>query len=124
MEQREFFRLMMKLRGLIATRKIDVGRTREQIADVEDHGVTSVWEALTNKPIDVIELPAIGEKGNDAVVACTTLTMGERPTMPDNKITPCAYGCGRMIQWRPYLPEHITKVCLYCVTDRLEHGDQ
>lgn len=119
MDANELFRLMTIIRSHMNSGKHQVGRTKEQIADINDRAVQSVWEVLTNRPIETVELRA---DDKEAVVGCTTVELGEKTTLPDNRIGPCQWGCGRIIQWRPYLPDHTTKACLYCVVERLEQG--
>lgn len=126
MDPAELARLMVILRGHIDRGKIDVGRTQEQIDDVKDRATQSVWNALAppGKPIPTVVFPSTKEAAKEHVVGCSTIALGERTDEPDNRIGLCQWGCGRTIQWRPYLPDHITKVCLYCMVDRLERGDQ
>jgi hypothetical protein len=119
MDGNELFRLMTLIRKHIGTGNMQVGRTKDQIADIQDRYVQSVWQVLTDLPIETVELRA---DDKEAVVGCTTVELGERTTLPDNRIGPCQWGCGRIVQWRPYLPDHVTKACLYCVVDRLEQG--
>jgi|SRR6516162_6313220 hypothetical protein len=121
MDADELFRLMALIRKHTDGGDMDVGRTKEQIADIQDRGAQSMWTVLSGKPVPCIELKP-GDK--DAVIGCTTITLGERTTLPDNRIGQCQWGCGRTIQWRPYLPDYVTKACLYCVVERLERGDQ
>jgi hypothetical protein len=125
MDQLELFFLLRRLRAAIDRRELKIGRTREQIADIHDRNIESMWKTITGKDIDIIQFPAKGEKVEDEpVVGCTTISLGERTTLPDNRIGFCQWGCERMIQWRPYVPDHITKVCLYCMVERAESGDQ
>jgi len=121
MDAAELVRLMTIIRKHADGGNMDVGRTQEQIDDIQDRGIQSIWSVVSGKPIQRIELKP-GDK--DAVVGCTVIALGEKTTLPDNRIGPCGWGCGRIVQWRPYLPDTVTKSCLYCVVDRLEGGDQ
>jgi hypothetical protein len=121
MDADELVRLMTIIRKHTADGSMDVGRTQAQIDDIADRGIQWVWCVVSGKPIQKIELKP-GDK--EAVVGCTVIALGERTTLPDNRIGQCQWGCGRTVQWRPYLPDYVTKACLYCVVERLERGDQ
>lgn len=94
--------------------------TTEQLDDLESRGAMEfAAEAFGDVPI--IDVTDANVK--EAVLMCTTLVMGELPTVPDNIITKCEWGCGRTIQHRPQVHPRIQKACLYCVAERLE-GEQ
>jgi hypothetical protein len=38
-------------------------------------------------------------------------------SLPDNKVTFCAFHCGRLIQYRPHLDYIKTKICMFCAAD-------
>lgn len=50
------------------------------------------------------------------VMCCVSILPGEMLTIPDNKTGPCAWGCGRTVQYRPWVS--IPTVCLYCMSER------
>jgi hypothetical protein len=52
------------------------------------------------------------------IVCCTSIAPGEALTMPDNVTGLCGWGCGRTIQFRPWVAAELIKVCLYCVAER------
>jgi hypothetical protein len=76
------------------------------------------------------ELEALGAKGmpgvpvteydpkEHKVLACTVIAPGEMLTLPDNRTGPCAWRCGRTVQFRPWVPPELQTVCLYCLSER------
>ena len=124
MDKGELVRLLLVIRKHTDGGKVKFARTQDQINDIADRHVQSLWSVLSSKPINLIEFPATKEAAKEHVVGCTTITFPERLTEPDNRICMCGWGCGRLVQYRPYVPDHVTKACLYCVAERLEHGDQ
>lgn len=123
MDNRETARLLSIIRDGLDKRGWKVARTSEQINDINQRNVESAWAVLGGQPPKVIEFPK-GDAANEHVVGCFPIIVGERVVLPDNKIGHCAWGCGRAIQYRPYIPDHVVKVCLYCVAERVERGDQ
>ena len=123
MDRNETMRLMLLIRERLGERKKKMTRLAGQLDDTTgQHVPPAMWDAFSPAGIaDVGEVPS--EKMKDYVVACVTIAFGERPVSPDNKIGACAWGCGRMIQWRPYLDDALPKICLYCMVDRLAQGD-
>lgn len=57
-------------------------------------------------------------KDEKCAYICTVVQPGEMLTMPDNATAKCAWGCGRTIQFRPWAPPDLERVCLYCMADR------
>lgn len=123
MDNAETKRLLSIIREGVATRNWKVARTSAQIADINQRAVESAWAVLGGPMPEVIEFPE-GEAAKEHVVGCFPLIFGEQLVVPDNKTCHCAWGCGRAIQYRPYVPDHVVKVCLYCVAERVERGDQ
>lgn len=123
MDKSETARLLAIIRNGMEKHNWKVARTSAQIADINQRGVESAWAVLGGAPPEVIEFPD-GEAAKEHVVGCFPIIVGEKAVVPDNKIGICSWGCGRAIQYRPYVPDHVTKVCLYCVAERVERGDQ
>jgi len=63
-------------------------------------------------------VPLDRAKAEGCVYVCTVITVGEMLTLPDNKTAPCAWGCGRTVQFRPWAPPELPRVCLYCMSER------
>lgn len=80
-------------------------------AELEAHGLRGLAEIA----IGPVPVRAVGED-DDLIVACTIVKPGEMLTMPDNKTGPCSWGCGRTVQYRPWVTNPV--VCLYCVSER------
>ncbi len=54
------------------------------------------------------------EMASADVLVCMPVTMPL--VMPDNKVGDCA-ACGRRIQYRPYAPKKVTRMCVDCVKE-------
>lgn len=63
------------------------------------------------------ELPPDADLSN-SVMCCVPILPGEMLTIGDNKTGPCAWGCGRTVQFRPWVT--LPTVCLYCLSERGE----
>lgn len=57
-----------------------------------------------------------GTPSHSMVMICPPIRPGEMLTLADNKTAPCAWGCGRTVQFRPWVA--IPTVCLYCMSER------
>lgn len=58
------------------------------------------------------------DPAQNQIMACTVIVPGEALTLPDNATAPCAWGCGRQVQFRPWVAKELPKVCLYCMAER------
>lgn len=85
-------------------------QTRDEL---DAHGLQGMAEkALGPIPLVAYDAAASG------VLACTVILPGEMLTLPDNKTGPCAWACGRTVQFRPWVPPALQTVCLYCLSER------
>lgn len=91
--------------------------TQETRDDLSERGALGMAEEMWGE-VEVVPIPA--DKASECVIVCTVLVMGELPTLPDNVIGRCEFGCGRIIQSRPFQNPKVPKACLYCVAERLE----
>lgn len=109
MDPTEIARLMRKIREN-GHEMAYMPQTREEL---DEHGCSGAAErALGQMPV----VPYDEAKGR--VLACVVILPGEMLTMPDNRVRPCAWGCGRMVQHRPWVPPTVQPVCLYCCAER------
>lgn len=82
-------------------------------AELDSHGMTGMAE----RALGSVGVEDYNPKEH-SVLACTVITPGEMLTLPDNKTGPCAWGCGRTVQHRPWVPAALQPVCLYCLSER------
>lgn len=113
MDTKTILRLMGEIAKKPGTHTVAVGpdmpqAERRAVAMASQLGINVQSAAKVTPPPD----------GQKAVLCCIEVT--EPLTMPDNKTGPCAWGCGRTIQYRPYHPDWIDKACLHCVAGRQE----
>lgn len=76
---------------------------------------------LPASPVTAHLLNAARELSPDApqdgvVMCCVPIQPGEMLLLSDNKTGPCAWGCGRTVQFRPWVT--FPTVCLYCMSER------
>jgi hypothetical protein len=87
-------------------------KTKEELVALG--GFEAAEAVLGHTDIKPVEEPF----NKDAVLGCITYTHGEMLCMPDNVVGLCDWGCGRMVQYRPWVPKELPRVCLYCMADR------
>lgn len=61
----------------------------------------------------------IGPAGGDENLICMPVRRGVL-IYRNNRTGYCAWGCGRVVQWRPSAPAKLPRVCPFCVAARPE----
>lgn len=103
MDPREVYRLM----------RIIIARGHEPVIDPRARNELKAGGAST----DLLSMfPVSKASGMDSVCCCVVFVPGEKLTLPDNKTGDCAWGCGRKVEFRPWVT--LPTVCLYCMAER------
>lgn len=110
MDPNEIMRLLRIIHGN-GHQAMYLPRTRDELNRM---GIAGYAETALG-PLEVVPFEKPDEK---TVLICTVISAGETLTLPDNLTGPCAWGCGRTIQHRPWAPLELPRVCLYCMADR------
>lgn len=106
---------------------MDSDEVKRLMQKIRDRGHQVYYDARTRAELDERGRPGLAEEAlgavpvkeaheEDMLVVCTVITPGQMLTMPDNKTGPCSWGCGRTVQYRPWVS--LPVVCLYCVAER------
>lgn len=99
---------------------MDPKETARLMALMAERGHKFSMEARTREELDAMGLEAhfdgVPLAASEGVAACITIIPGEQLRLPDNKTGPCAWGCGRTVQFRPWVTR--PTVCLYCCAER------
>lgn len=108
---------------------MDSDEVKRLMRKIADQGHETLYDPRTKAELDALGVPGMAESvlgpqkvldppddADDVVVACTVILPGQMLTLPDNKTGPCSWGCGRTVQYRPWVKHPV--VCLYCVSER------
>lgn len=109
MDHREAKRLML----MIQERGHKTAYLPETRAELDAWGMLGNAEAA----LGAMEVVPLGQDDKPSIFCCTTVSFGEVLSRADNKTCPCAWGCGRTVQHRPWAPESLPKICLYCAAE-------
>jgi hypothetical protein len=85
----------------------EIGITAKVKAELVQYGVSP----HTLAKVKVCDDPS------DRILVCMAIAPFEKPILPDNLFCPCAFGCGRTVQYRSNIGPEIMKVCLSCASD-------
>lgn len=96
---------------------------------IQDNGHEQVYDPRTRQELEAWGRPGYAETvlgplkvvpstvdAKKACAVCLVIVPGEMLARPDNKVCPCAWGCGRTVQHRPWVT--LPRVCLYCMSER------
>lgn len=108
---------------------MDASEIMRLLALIQEHGHEQLYDPRTKAELALAPLGPVTAKlleaakevppdapPNSLVMCCIPIFPGEMLTLADNKTGPCAWGCGRTVQHRPWVS--VPTVCLYCMSER------